>query len=329
MTRILLLPFLLAGMLWTVAVAAAKPVVTAPERMSFARFSENEEVAKLDTVVVRYKDKKGATVDLIGVIHIGDAGYYDALNERFKGYDALLYEMIGGKADDEKAASKKDTLRFFYILYQQMLDLEFQMNGIDYSPGNFVHADMNWAQFQRRMKKKDENLFSSVAKAFEHQEQVRAEGKGDGLVDLQKMMEAIYNGGSAEEIKLEFARQFANMETLMTAMDKGKGGSVIIAERNKVALKVLAREIKKGKKKLALFYGAAHLPGMDERLREKMGFEKVSEEWLTAWDIDKKAIAAAGEEKKPARKKGKKEEKIEIRKAVPVGEDEKEKKKAA
>ena len=289
--------------------------------LRFARFTEKDTEAKLETVVSRYENEAGAKVELIGAVHIADAEYYDVLNERFKKYDAVLYEMVGGGAKADAPVDKKNALRFFQILYQQMLDLEFQMNGIDYSAGNFVHADMNWAQFSKRMKKKDENLFILMSKAFEHQEEMRAEGKGDGFFDPRGMMEAIYKGDSPDEIKLVVGKQFANMDVLMAGMEQGKGGSVLIGERNKVALKVLSKELKKGKRNLALFYGAAHLPGMDKQLTEKMGFKRTGVEWLVAWNVDKSAMAEEEEAKAAERKK----DEFEVRKALPVEVEEKKK----
>ena len=41
---------------------------------------------------------------------------------------------------------------------------------------------------------------------------------------------------------------------------------------------------KAGKKKLGIFYGAAHLPDMEQRV-EAMGFKKVSAQWKVAWDM--------------------------------------------
>ena len=38
--------------------------------------------------------KKMMTVALIGAVHIGDVAYYRQLNEYFKQYDALLYELV-------------------------------------------------------------------------------------------------------------------------------------------------------------------------------------------------------------------------------------------
>jgi hypothetical protein len=35
---------------------------------------------------------------------------------------------------------------------------------------------------------------------------------------------------------------------------------------------------------LAVFYGAAHLPDLEKRLRG-VGFGRMAERWLTAWDL--------------------------------------------
>ena len=70
---------------------------------------------------------------------------------------------------------------------------------------------------------------------------------------------------------------------------EGDGESVIVGERNKVAVRVLEKEIKAGKKKIGIFYGAAHMPDMEERLIKGLGFAQVGKErWLVAWDISKK-----------------------------------------
>jgi len=39
-----------------------------------------------------------------------------------------------------------------------------------------------------------------------------------------------------------------------------------------------------GKKKIAIFYGAAHMTDMSKRL-EAMGFSPVSTRWNLAWDL--------------------------------------------
>ena len=85
-------------------------------------------------------------------------------------------------------------------------------------------------------------------------------------------------------LKYLLARQFNELERLTAGLD-GKEGSVILTERNTVALNVLAKELKAGRKNLAIFYGAAHMPDIEKRMVEKMGFEREGTRWLNAWDL--------------------------------------------
>jgi len=72
---------------------------------------------------------------------------------------------------------------------------------------------------------------------------------------------------------------------MLESFSGGDGKSVILDERNEAAIKVLDERLNKGEKKLGVFYGAAHLKGMEELLEER-GFRQVGEpEWLIAWDM--------------------------------------------
>ena len=79
------------------ASALALMILTvAAQAENFIRVDEDDAAARLQTAVTRY-EKDGASVDLIGAIHIADKAYYEKLGDRFKTYDALLFEMIGGE----------------------------------------------------------------------------------------------------------------------------------------------------------------------------------------------------------------------------------------
>jgi hypothetical protein len=100
MKRFLLLPALLAS----AALAAAEEPKT-----NFIRFVEEEKSDSLQTAVVSYESPQKVKVDLVGAIHIADKAYFDALNTRFKGYDAVLYELVGPSMEDRgKADTAKD-----------------------------------------------------------------------------------------------------------------------------------------------------------------------------------------------------------------------------
>jgi DNA-binding LacI/PurR family transcriptional regulator len=80
------------------------------------------------------------------------------------------------------------------------------------------------------------------------------------------------------------AEQFTDMEVL-TAAFGGEEGSTLITDRNGAALEVLSEEIEKGHKRIAIFYGAAHMDDFDQRLKKDFDLEPGEVEWLEAWDL--------------------------------------------
>jgi hypothetical protein len=95
-------------------------------------------------------------------------------------------------------------------------------------------------------------------------------------------------------LKLLIAPEFGDIDGKLAALE-GPNGSVLVTERNKAAIKVTREQLAKGKKNLAIFYGAAHMNDMSKRLGE-MGFAPVATRWVTAWDVSKKPAAAAATE---------------------------------
>ena len=81
-----------------------------------------------------------------------------------------------------------------------------------------------------------------------------------------------------------FAQQMQNIESGMLIFE-GKEGSTIIDHRNTKALSILKREIENGKTRLAVFYGAGHLPDMEQRLLKDFDLKRAGRFWLTAWDL--------------------------------------------
>jgi hypothetical protein len=61
--------------------------------------------------------------------------------------------------------------------------------------------------------------------------------------------------------------------------------NLLIVDRNAAALKVFGRELAKGRKRIAIFYGAGHLPDFEKRLKEDFDLVRESEDWLPAWNL--------------------------------------------
>ncbi|WP_395748757.1 hypothetical protein [Prosthecobacter sp.] len=282
MKRLLLLHVTLA---FAVLSAAEEPKPT-----NFIRFVEEDETDSLQTAIVTYESPQKVRVDLVGAIHIADKAYFDALNERFKGYDAVLYELVGPSFEDrDKPEVKKDAAKLAWVgqlqtMMRDTLKLHGQLEGIDYKAKNFVHADMDMSQFTETQTEKQENFLTLYFKAAQAQKEVNEKrGVNSDAAGMVMLLKILTMKDSSTELKRMIAQEFDSVEDIMAGMETG-GGTVLVGERNKVALQVLDKQIAAGKKRLAIFYGAAHLGDMETRLL-KQGYKRTKVEWLKAWDL--------------------------------------------
>jgi len=251
----------------------------------FIRIREDEEAARLQTAYFGY-EKDGVRVDLIGAIHIADKRYYEFLNESFEDYEALLFEMVGGErlGGGEKAAepepepeeNKLAALLTVYETMEKSLGLSGQGAVIDYTAENFVHADLTMKEFEALQEERGESLLGFMIQSAIVAK--RPSREPDSINLMRGML-----GGQPDLVKRELMHTMADADKQLDSLD---GENVIIGDRNARCIEVLDREIADGKKKLGIFYGAAHFPDLERRLLEK-GFARVSTKWATAWRVAK------------------------------------------
>jgi hypothetical protein len=249
----------------------------------------------MQTAIIRYTNANAKTrgstkpveVDLIGAVHIGDDTYYQKLNDTFKQYDVLLYELVapeGTKVERGRGTSNAHPLGAMQNGFKSMLELEHQLEKVDYTQPNFVHADMSPDEFMQSMKDRNESFlqmyFRLLGQAMAHQSEMQAKGES---VDLD-LITALFATDRPRRLKIMLAKQLSDMESLMVSLG-GEQGSTIISERNKKALDVLKKQLSAGKKRIGIFYGAGHLNDMDERLRKDFQLEPAAITWLTAWNL--------------------------------------------
>jgi hypothetical protein len=253
----------------------------------------------MQTAIVRYvkadeiKPGKRPTqykhyVDLVGAIHIADKGYYDELNTRFTKYDAVLYELVapeGTYVPKGRGTSNSHPLGALQNGMKSMLNVEHQLEQIDYTQKNMIHADMSPTEFLESMDKKNEGFaqmyFKMIGAAMAAQSEQTAAGSPDVA-----LLTAMFSNDRPRQLKIALAKQFEGMETLLEGFS-GPDGSTLITERNKRALDVLEKELDKGTAKMAIFYGAGHLAAMNKQLGERFDMKPVSVEWLEAWNLRK------------------------------------------
>lgn len=255
----------------------------------------------LQTSIVTYRNEQGKTVDLIGAVHIADQRYFKDLSETFKGYDALLYELVKpkdvvpGQPRPQGQPQGERPLQWVGTMQQMLkeaLELTFQLDEIDYARPNMVHADLDTETFMQMQADRGESILTLMLQQM-IREMARPQpaagavvgGAGMEAMDVAGFLMALQSPDRSRQLKLMLARQFNQMDSMLGGLG-GPGGTVIVTERNRAALTTLQKRLSAGDRNVGIFYGAAHLSEMEKDLTGPMGFKQVGEpKWITAWDM--------------------------------------------
>jgi hypothetical protein len=277
------------------AAAVTATVKDAAMASGFLRFVDNGVAGgRLESADVTYQNAEGVTVRLASAIHIGETSYYQGLAKSFETDDAVLYELVKPKDAEPPALGAAPRtgsgVAELQRLLKDTLALDFQLDAMDYSRPNFVHADLDAETFRKLQVARGETfemmflkqLMNAMNQPEEVQQQANAVA-GDPEQTLRELIRLVTRPDMERQIKLLVARHMMDVEMGAAGLGDPKN-SVIVHERNKAAMDVLADTIAKGKKKISIFYGAAHMPDFAERLAA-MGFKPVATEWRQAWDL--------------------------------------------
>ncbi len=216
--------------------------------------------------------------------------YYEALNDQFKQYDALLYELVAPEGTRVPRGGRQQTgadpLSGLQTGMKDVLGLEFQLDHIDYHQDNFIHADMSPEEFMESMSKNDESFAKMFFKMLGSSMAIQG---SQSSMDESDLVLAMFSRDREMKMRRAMAKQLSGADLAMVAFE-GKDGSTIIEHRNGKCFEILEREIKAGKQKVGVFYGAGHLPDMEKRLLE-MGFSKTGQPlWYVAWPLRREAM---------------------------------------
>lgn len=255
------------------------------------RSNSKKKPQSLETSVTRYEGKNAQGesfyVDLVGVVHIGEPEYYESFNKLFESYDAVLYELVapegtvipkGGRMDEGLnpiAALQKGL--------QSVLELEFQLDHVDYTKPNFVHADMSPEEFLESMTANDESFGKYFLRAIG--QSIAQQNSGE--LNQADLLLSVFSEDPTMDLRRIMAKQMKDIEGGMMIF-RGKDGSTIITHRNQKALEVLREQIDSGKKKIAVFYGAGHMPEMQRQMMEKFQMQRAGRFWMVAWNLGKR-----------------------------------------
>ena len=242
----------------------------------------------LQTAIVRYEGKPGTSyeghvVDLVGVVHIGQREYYKDLNKRLSTYESVLYELVapdGTRIRPEDLKKRRSLLASMQTGMKDMLNLEYQLELVDYMANNFKHADMSPEEFSEDLARRGDSIWKMVARMMGAGMASQAANGGDAGLLL-----ALFSDDRSKKMKQTMARQLIDIEAVTAGMSDENGEDTLIKGRNAKAFRILREELDAGKKNISVFYGAGHLPDMAERLEEEFAMEAKNTVWLDAWDL--------------------------------------------
>lgn len=279
---------------------AAKPAaIKKPAAPSFVRLQlgTDKQPVALETAITHYRPagKDGPEVDLVGVVHVGDRPYYEQLNRRLAGYDVVLYELVAPPGTRIPKGGKRpggNPVAMLQEIVKTVLRLDLQTERIDYTRKNFVHADLSPEQMMEAMKKRGETgltLALGIAADLLRQHNLAQMQAGKQAAPAEGLdpIGLLLDPQGAVKLKRLMARQLA-------ALDSGDAGlgqtlnNLLIVDRNKAALRVLEKEMTRGHKRIAIFYGAGHMPDFERRLLADFGLRRRGQEWVRAWDLEER-----------------------------------------
>lgn len=300
MKRILsLLGLLSIGSTLSAQVTTPRPVLPAPNpaesEADYIRYVEEPgSPERLQTAVVRFA-KDGHIVDLVGVVHLGDEAYFENLNAYLQPYDAVLYEMVGGKysppvegTESKTSIEEMGSIRGMQQMTGSFLGLHFQLDGINYESPNFIHADVDAAEFQSLMTARNQNFNTLFTRAMSLSESDDLGGLPTSEEDITAFFTNIMSAvtsGNPNELKRSIAPLMSEAEGFIAKIE-GDDGTVLVTERNKVVMRKLHEVLASSNpREIAIFYGAGHMPDLEARLIAD-GYTKGETAWADAWTMD-------------------------------------------
>ena len=290
-----------AGLLCVVVLAfmmlrRCEPPVLPPELLRIEKVATRQ---YLNVPQLRYVNRSGLSssiiVDFVGAVHLGERSYYESLNQAFKKYDVVLFELVSdGTAVPTKGGSQNDSLLgTMQRAVANLLGLAFQLDEIDYRASNFVHADLSPQQLSAAMEARGESLPQLLMKLLRVsndpalERSLKEHGLDEASLEGINPLLIVLRGPTERErlILRRFMAQGLIASDEVLKILEGEKGFSLITDRNKVIVDTLEKEVTLGKKKIAIFYGVGHLPDLHRRLTNEHGYSLAEVSWNRAWNL--------------------------------------------
>ncbi len=267
-------------------------LITSPlqaERKHFSRSFEDNGNISYQNAVASYR-KGDVLVTLVGSTHVAEKACYDQVQKILEEHEAILFEFLGNPADlierNPKAMRQLEQSSGMRKHFSEMLELTSQVEGIDYSDPRFIHADFSSKQYQEALAE-----FKKTPAAKKGPDPAR-------MAEVMKIVQQVSpetlaflnNRGRKQPLEGAKRKKFlAEITRFLSHPHLIRGlkpeSAVIIGARNKHCLEVLEKQIAKGRTRLAIYFGSAHLAEMEESLLKNGYAPEGERKWINVWTV--------------------------------------------
>lgn len=198
------------------------------------------------------------------------------------GGDGPDADIAYSKQKPVKATDLKEGEEGIQQQLAQSMGLVFQLDCMDHNKPNWRNSDLSIDQLQDRLEMGGadaDELFSML--------------DGDSFMGYMAglVLKVIgYFPSISTMFKMMMVDMLANADEMMGALPGNMGAmmDVIIKDRNQVVMDDLTALIKNepGIKTVGIIYGAGHLPDLEERLANQLGYHAAGDQWFTAITVD-------------------------------------------
>ena len=249
----------------------------------------------LQTASVEYRPASGVgpSVWLIGVAHLGTTEYFQAIQKRLDARTVVLYEGIGLHDVKQAPGSMKDDTGIQTTL-ANALGLKFQLDAIDYRRASFINSDLHVPELQQEVKKRGVETAGSGGDETFNQLVDALQGTGAMGGALTQMIGLLGSSPQMREMTKTMLIEVLGQAGELMAMAKNLSPDmkdlfdVILTQRNAVVMTDLRAQLAKLRPadSVAIFYGAAHMDEIAQRLRDELHYIPAKTEWDTAFSAD-------------------------------------------
>ncbi|MCX8157808.1 MAG: hypothetical protein N3J91_15440 [Verrucomicrobiae bacterium] len=253
---------------------------------------------------------------LVGVTHLGETNYYQALQERLDRCDLVLYEGIGDAPRQASLHPENREQASLQVRMAHALGLVFQLEAIRYDRPHFKNSDLTSEQFLdvwrgERLKRPSTCVPPPLPLKLAAAVDAGDDALSEGMDQLLGIMEGTSFMGVLAHTMVQFIAASPRLQAtvkvvLIETMGAIKGDlseslsvpeewqavlQFLIRERNHIVLQDVRRLLAEPRppRQVAIFYGAGHMHDLEQRLRAELGYRPAREEWLTAFSINPRA----------------------------------------